>query len=85
MKGTATVTIDKGLTADMGTVKSGKPIIQEFDIPSPFKLSITDIQANHDGAEGNITISTTQSVNEKNIKNFIRLSPWVKYDIEVFP
>ena len=81
----AKVTINKGLTADMGTVKSDKPIVQEFDIPSPFRLDITDLQATHDGTEGIINISTTQSVNEKYIKNFISLSPWVKYEVEVLP
>ncbi len=81
----ATVTIDKGLTADRGSVKTDKPVIQELDIPSPFKLDITDLQANHDGTEGVINVATTQSVSEKNIKDFISLTPWIKYDVEVFP
>jgi uncharacterized protein YfaS (alpha-2-macroglobulin family) len=79
------VTIDKGLTADRGSVESKKSFIQEIDIPSPFKLNITDVQANHDGMEGIINISTSQPVKEKNIKNYIRISPWVKYTIEILP
>jgi uncharacterized protein YfaS (alpha-2-macroglobulin family) len=81
----AKVTIDKGLTAERGSVETKKPFVQEFDIASPFKLNITDVQANHDGMEGVINISTSQPVNEENIKDFIRISPWVKYTVEILP
>ncbi len=81
----AKVTIDKGLKADRGSVESKKPFVQEFDIPSPFKLNITDVQANHDGMEGVINVSTSQPANEKNIKNFISIIPRVKYTVEILP
>ena len=79
------ITVDKGLKADKGSVETDKPFIHEFDIPSPFKLTITDVQANHNGIEGAINISTSQPVIERNIQAFITIAPWIKYSVEVLP
>ncbi len=81
----AKITIDKGLKANRGSVETDKPFVHEFDIPSPFKLIIADVQSSHNGMEGVINISTSQPVLERNIKTFISISPWVKYSVEVLP
>lgn len=79
----ANITIKKGVTANKGSIRTTDDFIKEFDIPSPFKLEITDVQANHDGSEGIITIATSQQVNEKNIEEFIKITPWVKYSVDI--
>ena len=77
--------LDKGLTPQGGTEKTTEIYVEQFDIPSPFKLEISDVQSNHDGTEGTITIYTTQEAVGENIKNFISLSPAVRYEVEVEP
>jgi alpha-2-macroglobulin len=77
------VTLDKGLAPGEGTEKMSEPYVQQFDIPSPFKLEIVDIQANHDGNEGIVTLYTTQEVVAENIKKFISINPAVKYSVDV--
>ncbi len=81
----AKITIEKGLKSHRGNVKTTDPFIETFNIPSPFKLNIMDIQANHDGFEGTITVSTSQPVNERDIKQYISIDPFVKYSVEIKP
>lgn len=81
----AKITIKKGLGAFNGSIKTTKDFEEDFLIPSPFKLLINDVQTNHDGSDGIITIHTTQEVNIKNIKNFITIDPSIRYTVEAYP
>ena len=81
----AKITIKKGLGAYNGSVKTTEDFEEEFLIPSPFKLLINEVQANHDGTDGTITVYTTQEVNTKDIKKFITLEPSLKYTVEAYP
>ncbi len=81
----AEIKIRKGLGAFNGSIKTTEDFEEDFLIPSPFKLHINDVQSNHDGTDGIITIHTTQEVNIKNIKNFITIDPSIKYTVETFP
>jgi hypothetical protein len=81
----AEITIKKGLNAYNGSVKTSEDFEEDFLIPSPFKLYINEVQANHDGTDGTITVYTTQEVNIKDIKNFIVLEPSIKYSVETYP
>jgi hypothetical protein len=80
----AEVTIKKGLTPVRGTLETKEDFVEQFDIPSPFKLNITDVVSNHDGTNGIVTIYTTQAVNDKNLKDFISIDPSVRYTVEAF-
>jgi hypothetical protein len=79
------ITLQPGLIPHGGTGKMKEKFAEKYNILSPFKLEITDIQANHDGMEGVITVYTTQRVDEKNLKSFISLTPSIKYQVEVYP
>ncbi len=79
------VSLNKGLAPISGNEKMDKVYVQQFDIPSPFKLEISDVQANFDGSEGTITIYTTQEVVAENIKKFINITPSVKYTVDIQP
>ncbi|NOQ26628.1 MAG: alpha-2-macroglobulin family protein [Bacteroidales bacterium] len=81
----AEIKIRKGLGAYNGSIKTTEDFEEDFLIPSPFKLHINDVQSNHDGTDGIITIHTTQEVNIKSIKNFITIDPSIKYTVETFP
>ena len=79
------VALNKGLKPGAGGSEIGEKVIKQFDIPSPFKLNITDFQANHDGSEGTITLYTTQEVSAESIKKFISIEPGIKYSVDIQP
>ncbi len=79
------VTLDKGLTAVGGDIKTSKPFVIEYDLASPLRLIIHSMESFHDGDEGMLTVYTSQTVNEEGIKNFIKISPWVRYEVDVAP
>lgn len=77
------IIIAEGLAPYNGREKTKEAFEEEFVIPSPFKLEITEVQANHDGTEGTITLYTTQQAAGENIKQYISIVPSVKYNVEV--
>ncbi len=79
----AKLTIAEGLTAYGGTEKTTEKYVEKIEIPSPFKLEISEIVANHDGIEGTVTVYTTQKVNESEVQNYLKMEPKAKYKIEV--
>lgn len=81
----ATIKIKNGLGAYNGTIKTTEEYNENFSIPSPFKLVINDVQSNHDGTDGTITVYTTQEVDVLKVKNYIALEPSVKYSVETYP
>ena len=81
----AEVTLNSGLGSVGGTIKTSNDFEQDFDIPSPFKLNILNVQTGHNGSEGTVSIYTTQGVKEEGIKNFLSINPKVFYEVEVFP
>lgn len=80
---TLEISLDKGLAPQSGTEKMNSTYVEQFDIPSPFKLEIVDVQANHDGTEGIVTLYTTQEVVAENIRKYITISPAVKYTVDI--
>lgn len=79
------ISLDKGLAPKAGNEKMSEVYVEQIDIPSPFKLEITDVQANHDGNEGTVTLYTTQEVVAENIKKYISINPSVKYKVDIQP
>ena len=79
------VKLDKGLIPEGGIEKTTEVYVEQFDIPSPFKLEITDFQANHDGNEGTIMLYTTQKVLDENAKKYIKINPAVRFTLEIEP
>ncbi len=74
-------TIDKGFSLTSLDWKSPKKLEKEFSIASPAEMEITAIEAKHNGIEGNIVISTSQQVNKSNLKDLIKITPAVKYEL----
>jgi uncharacterized protein YfaS (alpha-2-macroglobulin family) len=77
------ISLNKGLVPESGTEKMSEVYVEKFDLPSPFKLEISDVQANHDGNEGTITVYTTQEVVADDIKKFIKIDPSVRYTVDI--
>ncbi|MBA7715122.1 hypothetical protein ES703_124162 [subsurface metagenome] len=77
------IILAEGLAPYNGTEKTKEAFEEEFEIPSPFKLEITDIEANHDGNEGTITLYTTQQVTAENIRKYLSISPSLRYRVDI--
>lgn len=76
------LTIDKGLKPENGTNSTTDVIHSDLSIPSPFVLNIQNLQSEHDGMEGIITVSTSQQVVPDNLKSYIKVSPDVPFSVQ---
>ncbi|MBI4645994.1 MAG: alpha-2-macroglobulin family protein, partial [Bacteroidia bacterium] len=77
------IKIAEGMNAAYGTVATQEEITRDVDIPTPFKLSIQDISAQHDGVTGKVTVYTSQRINTQDAKDFISFAPEIQYSIDV--
>jgi uncharacterized protein YfaS (alpha-2-macroglobulin family) len=75
------VTIEKGLSIYNSTTKTEEILSSKCMLISPYTLSITSTNNEHDGVEGRITIYTSQQVKEADLKSFIKLEPNVNYQV----
>jgi alpha-2-macroglobulin len=76
------VVIDKGLKPDGGQNTTSEPIQTLLSIPSPYVLTINDVQSEHDGAEGIVRINTSQQLVGENLTSLIKFEPAVNYRVE---
>jgi uncharacterized protein YfaS (alpha-2-macroglobulin family) len=76
------VTIEKGLKPESGRNSTGEAIISSISIPSPYALSIQKVQAEHDGMEGIIRVTTSQQLNGESLRPFIKFDPEVTFTTE---
>lgn len=76
------ITIAKGLRPENGNTSTDEPIIYSSSIPSPFTLTIQNMEAEHDGMEGMVKVVTSQQLTGENIRPLVRFEPEVEYTIE---
>ncbi len=79
------VIVKPGLEAVDGTVPIKDEIIKETTLLSPYKVSVYDIQPNHDGNEGRLTVSTSQEIDEEKIREYLSIDPEIDYNLEMMP
>lgn len=77
------VELGKGIPIVGSKYISGKDTAFTMGIPSRYNLTITGIEAQHTGTEGIITVSTSQPLNEQNLKSMITLNPAANYDVVI--
>src|SRR6185437_8906494 len=70
------------LLPDGGTNGLKDDIALTATIPSPFVLTIGEIQTDHDGSTGTITVQTSQGVTASSLASAISFSPAVKFTAE---
>lgn len=80
---TGKVYIKKGLLPAGGNRGTEKDIETSFSLISPFTLSITNLEAEHDGIAGTVKIYTSQPAVAENLKQFISISPAVEYKTDI--
>ena len=78
-----TVSLEQGLVPDGGKNPTKETIDEQFTIPSPYTLTITNVESRHDGLSATVKVLTSQQVVESSLSNFIKLTPNVKYGVEV--
>ena len=79
----AKITIAKGLIPEGGNNSMPEPVEQNMTIPSPFVLTIQNVESEHDGTEGTIRVTTNQQLVDENIKSYIKFEPDIKFTAEV--
>lgn len=77
------VTLAKGLVPDGGKNGTKEPIEEKFTIPSPYNLTISNVESRHDGLSATIKVFTSQQVVEESLASFIKINPATKYAVEV--
>ena len=58
-------------------------IVENLSIPSPYVLTIQNVESEHDGTEGTIRITTNQQLVEAELKSYINFDPAIQYTTEV--
>lgn len=69
------VKIKKGLESVMGKMPMQEAREFEHELPPITKLAVTGVSAGYDGDTGWIEVSTTQTVDEKRIDEFVSIKP----------
>ena len=77
----ARLIIDKGLKPLKGNMSTEDKITSPVTISSPYVLNINSVEAEHDGVDGVVRVSTSQQVSG-NISSFIKLDPAVAFTVE---
>ncbi|TAL49862.1 MAG: alpha-2-macroglobulin family protein, partial [Chitinophagaceae bacterium] len=76
------VVIAKGLIPENGRTSTSESIEQTISIPSPYVLTIQNVEAEHDGTEGTIRVTANQQLETGSLKSFIQFSPELKFTVE---
>ncbi|HVT84955.1 MAG TPA: MG2 domain-containing protein [Chitinophagaceae bacterium] len=77
------VTIDKGLKPEGGTNATSEALTSSFSIPSPYMLTIQNVESEHDGLEGTVTVTTSQQISDESFKSLIKFDPDIKYALSL--
>lgn len=78
----AKVSIASGLLPVKGSSKTSDEIKTVLSIPSPFVLNINNVEAEHDGTEGIVHITTSQQLTGENIASLISFDPSIKFTVD---
>jgi len=79
----AKIIIDKGLKPEDGTNVTTDALTSSLSIPSPYVLTIQNVESEHDGTDGVVTITTSQQLTSENLSSFIKFQPQIKYTTEL--
>jgi uncharacterized protein YfaS (alpha-2-macroglobulin family) len=78
----AKVIVEKGLRPERGNTSTDEAISSSLTIPSPYVLSIQNIESEYDGTEGVVRVTTSQQLTGESIKPFLKVDPDLAYNVE---
>ena len=58
------------------------PLSTSISIPSPYVLAIQSLEAEHDGVEGVVKVTTSQQLTGDDVKSFLRFDPAIEFTAE---
>ncbi|MBK8952465.1 MAG: hypothetical protein IPM85_09430 [Chitinophagaceae bacterium] len=61
---------------------TGDDISSTLTIPSPYVLTIQNVESEHDGMEGLVKVTTSQQLTGESIKTFLKMDPELTYTVE---
>ena len=79
----AKVVIEKGFRPEEGSNSTEEELVSNLSIPSPFILTIQNVESNHDGVSGVVTVTTSQQLSEQSLASFIKFNPSLKYTTQL--
>ena len=71
-----------GIKPEKGTNPTTEAITQSLTVPSPYVLSVSNIEAEHTGTEGIVRVYTSQQLAPEAINHYISFSPAITYTAE---
>ena len=78
----AKVSIEKGLKPEKGNTSTEDAIMSSLTIPSPYVLTIQNVESEHDGTEGVVRVTTSQQLTGESLKSFLKFDPDITYTVE---
>lgn len=78
----ARISLASGLKPEKGTNPSTEAITQSLTIPSPYVLSVSNVEAEHTGTEGIVRLNTSQQIGVDNISQYISFEPALSFNAE---
>jgi uncharacterized repeat protein (TIGR01451 family) len=79
----AKLTIDKGLRPEEGKNLTAEAIVSTLSFPSPYVLTIQNVESEHDGTEGIVAVTTSQQLADESLSSYLKFDPQVKYSVEL--
>jgi len=76
------IIIEKGLKPERGNTSTAESISSSFTIPSPYVLTIQNVESEHDGTDGVVKVTTSQQLTGESLKSLIKFDPDLSYTIE---
>ncbi len=76
------ITIGKGLKPERGNTSTTEEIVSNSSLPSPYNLAIQSVEAEHDGVEGVIRVTTSQQLISESLRPYLRLEPVTEFTAE---
>ena len=79
----ARITIEKGLKPEEGNNATSDVLASTLSIPSPYVLTVQNVESEHDGMEGVVTITTSQQLTGEDLSSYVKFNPKIKYTTEL--
>jgi uncharacterized protein YfaS (alpha-2-macroglobulin family) len=79
----AKIIVEKGLRPDDGNNATTDVLTSTMSIPSPYTLTIQNVESEHDGTEGVITVTTSQQLTGEDVSTHLKFDPKIKYTTEL--
>jgi alpha-2-macroglobulin len=76
------IIIDKGLKPESGRNSTDDDIVSSTTIPSPFVLTIQNLEAEHNGTEGTVRLTTSQQLTNENFRSKLHFEPGLNFTVE---